>query len=92
MALSLTNRATRLGGAGGRRPPDEQGRIGSGKKVIQSPLNLRDSKETVKAEGRREEADRSSDPARRSDVNYRSGVTTLALSLANWVTRLPEVT
>jgi hypothetical protein len=53
---------------------------------------LEDSKENVKAEGRGEEADRSSDPARRSDVNSRSCGTTLALSLANWATRLPEVT
>ena len=51
---------------------------------------MEDSKENVKAEGRGEEADRSSDPAR--DVNNRSGVTTWALSLANWTTRLPEVT
>ena len=53
---------------------------------------MEDSKENVKAEGRREEADRSSDPARRSDVDSRSYVTTLALSLANWAARLPEVT
>ena len=33
---------------------------------------MEDSKENVKAEGRGEEADRSSDPARRSDVNSRS--------------------
>ena len=92
MALSLANWATRLAGAGGRRRSDEQGRQGSGQKVIWSLLTLEDSKENVKAEGRGEEADRSSDPARRSDVNSRSCVTTLALSLANWATRLPEVT
>ena len=31
------------------------------------------------------------DPPRKSDVNNRSGVTKLALSLANWATRLAEV-
>ena len=91
LALSPANWATRLAGAGGRRRSDEQGRLGSGQKVIWSPLNLEDSKENVKAEGRGEEADRSSDPARRSDVNSRSCGTTWALSLANWATRLPEV-
>ena len=92
LALCLANWATRLAGAGGRRRSDEQGRLGSGQKVIWSPLNLEDSKENVKAEGRGEEADRSSDPARRSDANSRSCGTTLALSLANWATRLPKVT
>ena len=91
MALSPANWATRLAGAGGRRRSDEQGRLGSGQKVIWSPLNLEDSKENVKAEGRGEEADRSSDPARRNDLNIKTGVTTLALSLADSVTRLPEV-
>ena len=89
--MSPANWVTRLAGAGGRRRPDEQGRLGSGQKVIWSPVNLEDPKENV-AEGRGEEADRSSDPARRSDVNSRSCGTTLALSLANWATRLPEVT
>ena len=92
MGLSLANWATRLAGGGGRRRSDEQGRLGSGEKAIGSPLNLEGSKENVKAEGRREEPDRSSDPARRSDVNSRSCVTTLALPLANWAARLPEVT
>ena len=92
LALSPANWATRLAGAGGRRRSDEQGRLGSGQKVIWSLLNLEDSKENVKAEGRGEEADRSSDPARRSDVNSRLCVTTLALPLANWAARLPEVT
>ena len=53
---------------------------------------MEDSKENVKAEGRGEEADRSSDPARGNDVNSKSCVTTLALRFANWATRLPEVT
>ena len=74
LALSPANWATRLAGAGGRRRSDEQGRLGSGQKVIWSLLNLEDSKENVKAEGRGEEADRSSDPARRSDVNSKLGV------------------
>ena len=90
--MSFANWATRLAGAGGRRPPDEQGRLGSGQKVIWSPLNLEDSKENVKAEGRGEEADRSSDPARRSDVNSKSDVTKCALTLANRTSRLAEVT
>ena len=90
--MSPANWATRLAGAGGRRRPDEQGRLGSGEKAIWSPLNLEGSKENAKAEGRREEPDRSSDPARRSDVNSRSCVTTLDLPLANWAARLPEVT
>ena len=92
LALSPANWATRLAGAGGRRRSDEQGRLGSGQKVIWSLLNLEDSKENVKAEGRGEEADRSSDPARRSDVNSGSGVAELALSLANWADRPTEVT
>ena len=90
--MSLANWTTRLAGAEGRRRPDEQGRLGSGQKAIRSPLNLKDSKEKVRAEGRREEADRSSDPARRGDVNNKSGATTLARSLANCVTRLPKAT
>ena len=34
LGLSLANWATRLAEAGGRRRPDEQGRLGSGEKAI----------------------------------------------------------
>ena len=42
-------------------------------------------------QGQEERGGQEQRPGSQKDVNTKSGVTTLALSLANWAARLPEV-